>query len=237
MPSKRSKRWEIKTRTELLSPVLDASHDLNARLIKEAYDEIDNVYSFVAKILDQNGVLANFRIIYRAYAEELWKLKKTYSSSALQTKVDALYLYYLATGLDDFLLRLVAQALGLNVSTIEDIVEKTLSPIVLKVIKQGTILTDGSEQPIVEYVGSITTISGYIDLSNMDLGDTIIIRAYTKIRPDGDYVLYKPETFNDKQTEPALYVMPRLSGYAFKVTIQQTEGIFKNFDYLFVKGT
>jgi hypothetical protein len=236
MPSQRSKRWEIKTRTELLAPVLDASHDLNARLIKEAYDEIDNVYSFVAKILDQNGVLANFRIIYRAYAEELWKLKKTYNSNALQTKVDALYLYYLASGLDNFLLRLIAQALGLNVSTIEDIVEKTLSPIILKIIGQGTITTNGTEQVVIEYTGSISSISGYIDLSNMVDGDSVTINAYVKIKETGDYVLYRPETYSNKQTEPALYVMPRLSGYAFKVTIQQTQGSYKNFDYLFVKG-
>jgi hypothetical protein len=100
----------------------------------------------------------------------------------------------------------------------------------------GTVTTDGTEQVVVEYTGSISSISGYIDLSNMVDGDSITIKAYVRIKETGDYVLYRLETYSNKQTEPALYVMPRLSGYAFKVTIQQTAGTtFKSFDYLFIK--
>jgi hypothetical protein len=193
--------------------------------------------SIVKSVLSKFGVEAFLLQQYMWYAEKLWRLTQEYKSDALQKEADALYLWHLARGGNDLALRGVAKALGINISTLEEIMDKTLSPILIKVIKQGTILTDGTEQTLIEYTGSISTISGYIDLSNMDLGDTVIIRAYTKIKPDGDYVLYRPETFNGKQTEPALYVMPRLSGYSFKVTIQQTEGLFRNFDYLFVKGT
>jgi len=64
----------------------------------------------------------------------------------------------------------------------------------------------------------------------------IIIRSYVKLGPDRDYVLYDSETFTGMQAEPALHLLPRLSGYAMKITIEQTEGTYKSFDYLFVKG-
>lgn len=86
-----------------------------------------------------------------------------------------------------------------------------------------------------EYHG-LAVISGYIDLSNMEDGDEIIIRAYQKIERDGDWKLYRPETFVGRQIETALYVMPRLSAYAFKITIQQTSGTPKTFKYFFVKS-
>jgi hypothetical protein len=70
----------------------------------------------------------------------------------------------------------------------------------------------------------------------MDAGDVVTIRVYVKIREDSDYKLYRSETFEGKQGEPALYMLPRLSGFAFKATLQQTAGAYKSFDYLFVKG-
>ena len=106
----------------------------------------------------------------------------------------------------------------------------------LNIIKMDTITADGSEQVLLEYAGKISTISGYIDLSNMEAGDTVIIRSYVKIKEGGNYVLYYPATFEGKQVEPALYVLPRVSGFAFKITLQQTAGSYKIFDYLFVKG-
>jgi len=192
--------------------------------------------SIVKSVLSKFGVEAFLLQQYMWYAEKLWRLTQEYKSDALQKEADALYLWHLARGGNDLALRGVAKALGINISTIEDIVEKTLSPIILKIIGQGTITTNGTEQVVIEYTGSISSISGYIDLSNMVDGDSITINAYVKIKETGDYVLYRPETYSNKQTEPALYVMPRLSGYAFKVTIQQTQGSYKNFDYLFVKG-
>ena len=105
----------------------------------------------------------------------------------------------------------------------------------LSVVAKGSIVTDGTEQTLVEYVG-MATISGWIDLSNMKAGDVVRIRIYTKVKEDGDYVLYDMATYTDEQFKPALHFLPRLTGYAYKVTIEQTAGTFKSFDYLFVRG-
>jgi hypothetical protein len=105
------------------------------------------------------------------------------------------------------------------------------------VLVQGTITADGTEQTVVEYTGNIAQISGYIDLSNMEDGDAVTVKLYVKIKPDGGYKLYHAETFNDKQEEPALYILPKVTGTAYKVTLQQTKGTYKSFDYLFIKGS
>jgi hypothetical protein len=104
----------------------------------------------------------------------------------------------------------------------------------LSIVAQGTVTADGTEQTIIEYTGK-ASLSGYIDLSNMQSGDTVTVRVYVKIRRDGDYKLYQAETFSNKQDEPALYILPKATGYAYKVTIQQTSGVYKSFDYLFIK--
>jgi hypothetical protein len=102
-------------------------------------------------------------------------------------------------------------------------------------IAQGTITADSTEQTLVEYVGEISQIGGYIDLSSMEEGDEVVIRVYTKIKPDGEWKLYDEGGFYGKQAYPALHILPRVAGYAYKVTLQQASGTYKPFDYLFVK--
>jgi hypothetical protein len=174
---------------------------------------------------------------YMWYAEKLWKFTQHYGDKALQNEADALYLWYLARGRNELALRFVAKALGISISPLEEIMDKILSPILLKIIAKNTILADGTEQTLLEYSGAISLISGYIDLSNMVEGDEVTITSYVKIKEGGDYVRYRSENFTGKQPEPALYLLPRLVGIASKVTLKQTSGSYKNFDYLFVKGT
>jgi hypothetical protein len=197
----------------------------------------ETLISTVKNVLSQFPSEAPILQEYMWYAEKLWKLTQQYRSQALQSQADALYLWYLARGRNDLALRVTAKTLGISISPIEEIMDKILSPLLLKIIGKGTILTDGTEQTIIEYKGTVSLISGYIDLTNMEEGDITTIKSYAKIREDGEYVLYRTETFTGKHPEPALYLLPRLAGYAYKVTIQQTAGPYKNYDYLFVKGT
>ena len=107
----------------------------------------------------------------------------------------------------------------------------------LRILRKGTLVADGSEQTLIEYSGAVALISGYVDLSNMTDGDEVAITSYVKIKEDGDYIVYRREVFTGKQPEPALYILPRPAGLAYKVTLQQTAGVYKSFDYLFIKGT
>jgi hypothetical protein len=236
-PIRRAQMWDKKMSGEIYATLLPPLKQLALPKIGgyQATHEtlIANVKNALTNFPSETPILQE----YMWYAEKLWKFTQHYRSQALQKEVDALYLWYLARGRNDIALRTVAKTLGINISPIEDIMDKILSPILLKIIKKATILADGTEQTLLEYSGAIALISGYIDLSNMTEGDEVTITTYVKIKEGGDYIRYRSETFTGKQPEPALYMLPRLAGIALKATLKQTAGTFKNFDYLFVKGT
>jgi hypothetical protein len=228
--------WDAKMRGDVYAETLHRVKEIGLPRL-QAYQAVhETMIENVKNVLQNFGYEANLLQEYMWYAQKLWKMTVTYKDKALQKEADALYLFYLAKGRNDLALRAVAQTLGIKISSLEDIVEKTLTPALISIVKKDTIMADGTEQVLLEYSGRISTIAGYIDLSNMRAGDTVIIRSYVKIKEDGGYVLYHPETFIGEQTEPALYTLPRLSGLAFKITLQQTTGSYKSFDYLFVKG-
>lgn len=103
----------------------------------------------------------------------------------------------------------------------------------IKPIKSGNLHADGTEQVLLEFIG-ISTVSGYVDLSEMTLGDTVVIRQYIKMVQGVDYQKYAQETYIEQQQEPAVYITPKKSDNAIKVTLQQTTGLFKNFDNNFI---
>jgi hypothetical protein len=98
---------------------------------------------------------------------------------------------------------------------------------------KGTIVADGSEQVVMEVSGSVR-VSGYISLANMEAGDTVIIKQYMKLL-NGEYKRYASETYTGAQENPIVYITPKELASAIKVTLQQTSGTYKTFDYLFIK--
>ena len=98
----------------------------------------------------------------------------------------------------------------------------------------GTLTADGTEQTVVETSALVPfTIEGYIDLANMDAGDTVIIREYIKLKSGGTYRLYESATYTDTQTKPALHVVKLPAKYGIKVTLEQTAGVNRDYDYNF----
>jgi hypothetical protein len=98
---------------------------------------------------------------------------------------------------------------------------------------KGTLVADSSEQVVMEISGSVR-VSGYISLANMEAGDTVIIRQYVKLL-NGEYERYASETYTGAQGNPIVYITPKELASAIKVTLQQTSGTYKTFDYLFIK--
>jgi hypothetical protein len=233
--SERLALWDAKMDGDIYARTLQKLKPL-AREGEATYQaEFDRLLAIVKRVLEGSTEFYNAQA-YMWYAEKLWSLTQRFSGPALQKEADALYLWHLARGRDDIALRAIAKALGVNISPLETIIENVMAPLLLSILAQGTITADGTEQTVVEYTGKISQISGYIDLSNMEDGDAVTVKLYVKIKPDGGYKLYHAETFNDKQEEPALYILPKVTGIAYKVTIQQTKGTYKSFDYLFIKG-
>jgi hypothetical protein len=102
----------------------------------------------------------------------------------------------------------------------------------LEPFAKGTLIADGSEQVVMEISGS-ARVSGYISLANMEAGDTVVIRQYLKLL-NGEYKRYATEPYTGVQENPIVYITPKELASATKVTIQQTSGTYKTFDYLFI---
>jgi len=103
---------------------------------------------------------------------------------------------------------------------------------------EGTATMDGTEVNIVldEITGNPPRfLEGYIDLSPMASGDTIIIRQYMKISATGGYVKYAEESYSGAQELPLLHVVSNPATYGIKITAQQTAGTYRTLTYQFFR--
>lgn len=115
MPSERAKKWKIKTKPELLTPKLEAIHELASEKIYVAYSSIDKLYEIVSKILDKHAISINNRILYRCFAEEIYKCKTKLKSKALTNTVNAIALKYVSYGCDVSILIEIAKIAGVEI--------------------------------------------------------------------------------------------------------------------------
>jgi len=73
-------------------------------------------------------------------------------------------------------------------------------------------------------------IEAYTDLSPMQAGDTVVIKEYVAILATPlTYRLYATHTYSDAQTEPLVHYTPKQTHAAWRVTLQQTAGVNKEF--------
>jgi hypothetical protein len=103
---------------------------------------------------------------------------------------------------------------------------------------EGTVTMDGTEKNVVldEVTGNPQRfLEGYIDLTPMASGDTIVIRQYMKIASAGDYVKYAEETYSGAQSPPLLYIVTKPGRYGIKVTAQQTAGTYRTLTFQFFR--
>ena len=103
---------------------------------------------------------------------------------------------------------------------------------------EGTVVMDGTEKNVVldEVSGNPSRfLEGYIDLTPMASGDTIVIRQYMKIAATGDYVKYAEETFSGAQSLPLLYIVTKPGRYGIKITAQQTAGSYRTLVFQFFR--
>jgi hypothetical protein len=103
---------------------------------------------------------------------------------------------------------------------------------------EGTVAMDGTELNVVldEITGNPQRfLEGYIDLTPMASGDTIVVRQYMKIASAGAYVKYAEETYTGAQTLPLLYITTKTGKYGIKITAQQTAGTNRTLQYQFFR--
>jgi hypothetical protein len=78
-------------------------------------------------------------------------------------------------------------------------------------------------------------LEGYIDLSALASGDTIIIRQYIKIAPTGSYVKYAEETYSGPLDLPLLYIVTKPCRYGILITVTQTGGESRTLPFQFFR--
>ena len=103
---------------------------------------------------------------------------------------------------------------------------------------EGTVATSTTETNVVldEIAGNPPRfLEGYIDLSPLASGDTIVIRQYMKITPTGTYKKYAEESFSGPVDPPMLYVVTKPGRYGIRITVQQTAGTPKTLEFQFFR--
>lgn len=98
---------------------------------------------------------------------------------------------------------------------------------------EGTLTADGTEQTIYEVTPTVTLVPDSItmSLSNMAEGDTITINMYAKLKSGGAYELIDTDDYIGAKDIPAINITGQPNRYGWKVTLQQTAGTFRGFDW------
>jgi len=231
----RTRMWDAKVKGDIYAAQLADVKPLALTRVTEYQLTHEHLISLVRQTVGRFGIEGSLIHEYMWYAQKLWRLTQTYRDEALKLQADALFLWYLARGRNEAILRSIALQVGIKISDTEVIIERVGIPILLKIIAKDVLLANGTEQTLFEYVGT-AVIQGYIDLQNLRDGDEVVITSYVKVKEDGEYKVYLKETYTGKIVPPMLCVLPRLSGVAMKVTLQQTAGIYRSFDYIFIRA-
>ena len=103
---------------------------------------------------------------------------------------------------------------------------------------EGSVLMNGTEQELAKSeLGVQHQIEGMVDLTPLALGDTVVVRVYMSIKTPISYAKYAEETYSDSVSPSLLFICTKVAKYGLKVTIQQTAGIYRFFNYqFFIRG-
>jgi len=97
---------------------------------------------------------------------------------------------------------------------------------------EGTITANGTEQNVWDITTGTKFLMGQIDLQLMQSGDTVVIRRYIKVRTSSTLAVEWKDTYADTQTDMNIINFPPLSPVSeYKLTIQQTTGTNRNYDF------
>jgi hypothetical protein len=73
--------------------------------------------------------------------------------------------------------------------------------------------------------------TAYVDLANMVANDIVELRIYLIAKAAGAYRQYYVQTYTDVQLNPLIYIAPLPSDIGYKLTLKQTAGTARTFDW------
>lgn len=104
----------------------------------------------------------------------------------------------------------------------------------VEMVAHGSVVADGTEQVVAELVSDKPArFHGWLNLNNMDAGDKVTIRTYTRDE-GGVYRRHAVEIYADVLEQPMINLIPKLT-QAYRITLEQTAGTYRSFDYRFFK--
>ncbi len=97
----------------------------------------------------------------------------------------------------------------------------------------GTLTADGTEQIIYEVTPTVTLVPDSITMSAANLvgGDAITLRMYAKLKSGGSYELIDSQVYSGAKTIPAINITGQPNRYGWKVTLEQTAGTNRDYDW------
>lgn len=75
------------------------------------------------------------------------------------------------------------------------------------------------------------TFVGIVDLTNMTTSDITTLNIYMKVLTGGSLILLYSQTFIDAQAQPCSITLPVPSLFEWKLTIKQTGGTGRAYDW------
>lgn len=101
---------------------------------------------------------------------------------------------------------------------------------------EASIVMDGTEKILVEKTDNkLGLLDGFVDLTPMAGGDTIVVRQYMQVKAAGTYAKYAEETYTGAQSIPLLFLTTKAAKDKIKVTAQQTAGTNRTLDVQFYR--
>ena len=101
---------------------------------------------------------------------------------------------------------------------------------------ESSVVMDGTEKTLVEKTDNkLGLLDGFVDLTPMQAGDTIVVRQYMQVKAAGTYVKYAEETYSGAQSIPLLFLTTKTAKDKIKVTAQQTAGTNRTLDVQFYR--
>jgi len=102
----------------------------------------------------------------------------------------------------------------------------------MDMLAEGSLTTDGTEQTIIETGGEFPfTLNAWLNLSNMEAGDTITVKQYIRTKEGGNWARYAKKIYHGIQSDPALFVTTKPSMYGIKITLEENTGEHGTIDY------
>ncbi len=132
-----------------------------------------------------------------------------------------------------------APANGVSMAKVLHYIADALDALFILTETGGTLTADGNEQNIVinnAPSALFKPLTVKIDLDLMQDGDTTVIKVYDRIKSGGglqqvDYQSYAGVDGGLADSSKVIYISLKENRYGFKVTLQQTGGTNRNYDY------